>query len=71
MLLDSITTRNVVAASSCFGLFAVGLNESSMSLLAASIGMSGSVMVFMASLVVFGEYGFFLGPIIVGVLWCP
>ena len=28
--------------------------------------MSGSVMIFMASLVVFGEYGFFLGPLLVG-----
>jgi hypothetical protein len=34
----------------------------------ASIGMSGSVMIFMAAIVVFGEYSFFLGPALVGLL---
>ncbi len=30
------------------------------------MGISGNVMVLIASLVVFREYGFFLGPVIVG-----
>src|SRR5438552_5243847 len=32
----------------------------------AGLGMSGNVMVLIASLVVFRDYGFFLGPVIVG-----
>jgi hypothetical protein len=34
----------------------------------SSVGISGSVMVFTASFVVFGQYSFFLGPALIGVV---
>jgi hypothetical protein len=54
-----------VTALVVFGLLAVAATNLDV-IARASIGMSGSVMIFMASIVVFGEYGFFLGPAIVG-----
>jgi HD-GYP domain-containing protein (c-di-GMP phosphodiesterase class II) len=60
----SLTPR-VVIALIVFGLLAVAATNLDV-IARASIGMSGSVMIFTASIVVFGEYGFFLGPAIVG-----
>jgi HD domain len=60
----SLTPR-VLTALLVFGLLAVAATNLDV-IARASIGMSGSVMIFTASIVVFGEYGFFLGPAIVG-----
>jgi HD-GYP domain-containing protein (c-di-GMP phosphodiesterase class II) len=58
-------TPRVAVALVVFGLLAVAATNLDV-IARASIGMSGSVMIFTASIVVFGEYGFFLGPAIVG-----
>ena len=48
-----------------FGVLAVAATNLDV-IARASIGMSGSVMIFTASIVVFGEYSFFLGPALIG-----
>jgi len=58
-------SSQVVAALIVFGLLAVAATNLDV-IARASIGMSGSVMIFTASIVVFGEYSFFLGPAIIG-----
>ncbi len=58
-------TPSVVTALIVFGLLAVAATNLDV-MRRASIGMSGSVMIFTASIVVFGEYGFFLGPALLG-----
>jgi hypothetical protein len=58
---------NVVMGLLVFG--ALGVAATNLDVIArASIGISGSVMIFMAAVVVFGEYSFFLGPALIGVL---
>ena len=63
----SLSTE-VVAALAVFGVLAVAATNLDV-IARASIGMSGSVMIFMAAVVVFGEYSFFLGPALIG-LFC-
>jgi hypothetical protein len=60
----SVTT-NAGLALGAFGLFALAATNFDVTTRDAT-GMSGNVMVFVASLVVFRQYGFFLGPAIVG-----
>jgi HD superfamily phosphodiesterase len=61
-------SSEVVAALAVFGVLAVAATNLDV-IARASIGMSGSVMIFMAAVVVFGEYSFFLGPALIG-LFC-
>jgi len=61
-------SSDVLAALVVFGVLAVAATNLDV-IARASIGMSGSVMIFMASVVVFGEYSFFLGPALIG-LFC-
>jgi hypothetical protein len=61
-------SSQVVAALAVFGVLAVAATNLDV-IARASIGMSGSVMIFMAAVVVFGEYSFFLGPAFIG-LFC-
>src|ERR1700751_2222825 len=58
---------DVIGALVVFGVLAVAATNLDV-IARASIGMSGSVMIFMASVVVFGEYSFFLGPALIGLL---
>ena len=48
-----------------FGLLALAATNLDV-ITRASIGISGNVMIFIASIVVFGEYSFFLGPALIG-----
>jgi hypothetical protein len=61
---DSIT-RSAALALVVLGLFALAATNFDVTA-RAGMGMSGNVMVLIASLVVFRAYGFFLGPVIVG-----
>ena len=58
---------DVLVAFAVFGVLAVAATNLDV-IARASIGMSGSVMIFMAAVVVFGEYSFFLGPALIGLL---
>jgi HD-GYP domain-containing protein (c-di-GMP phosphodiesterase class II) len=60
-------SSDVVFAFVVFGVLAVAATNLDV-IARASIGMSGSVMIFMAAVVVFGEYSFFLGPALIGLL---
>jgi hypothetical protein len=60
-------SSQVLAALAVFGVLAVAATNLDV-IARASIGMSGSVMIFMAAVVVFGEYAFFLGPALIGLL---
>jgi HD superfamily phosphodiesterase len=60
----SIEVGVAILVFSVFALFATSSDVEAY----AGVGTSGNVMVLMASLVVFRAYGFFLGPIIVGLL---
>lgn len=60
-------SADVLVAFAVFGLLAVAATNLDV-IARASIGMSGSVMIFMAAVVVFGEYSFFLGPALIGLL---
>jgi HD-GYP domain-containing protein (c-di-GMP phosphodiesterase class II) len=60
-------SSEVLVALAVFGVLAVAATNLDV-IARASIGMSGSVMIFMASIVVFGEYSFFLGPALIGLL---
>jgi HD domain len=59
------TTVEVVVALIVLGLFALAATNFDVTA-RAGLGISGNVMVLIASLVVFRDYGFFLGPVIVG-----
>ena len=61
-------SSDVFLALAVFGVLAVAATNLDV-IARASIGMSGSVMIFTASIVVFGEYSFFLGPALIG-LFC-
>lgn len=61
-------SADVLVALLVFGVLAVAATNLDV-IARASIGMSGSVMIFMAAIVVFGEYSFFLGPAFIG-LFC-
>jgi hypothetical protein len=61
---DSFTLRTAVALI-VLGAFALAATNFDVTA-RAGLGMSGNVMVLIASLVVFRDYGFFLGPVIVG-----
>jgi HD-GYP domain-containing protein (c-di-GMP phosphodiesterase class II) len=58
-------SSDVLVALAVFALLAVAATNLDV-IARASIGMSGSVMIFMAAIVVFGDYGFFLGPALIG-----
>jgi HD-GYP domain-containing protein (c-di-GMP phosphodiesterase class II) len=58
-------TPKVGIALLVFGLLAVAATNLDV-IARASFGMSGNVMIFTASIVVFGEYSFFLGPALIG-----
>lgn len=58
---------DVLIALLVFGVLAVAATNLDV-IARASIGMSGSVMIFTAAIVVFGEYAFFLGPALIGLL---
>src|SRR4051812_21419828 len=61
-------SADVLFALAVFGVLAVAATNLDV-IARASIGMSGSVMIFMAAVVVFGQYSFFLGPALIG-LFC-
>jgi len=60
-------TSQVFVALAVLGVLAVAATNLDV-IARASIGMSGSVMIFMAAVVVFGQYSFFLGPALIGLL---
>jgi hypothetical protein len=60
-------SSQVAVALVVFGVLAVAATNLDV-IARASIGMSGSVMIFMAAVVVFGNYAFFLGPALIGIL---
>ena len=60
-------TSQVLGALAVLGVLAVAATNLDV-IARASIGLSGSVMIFMAAVVVFGEYSFFLGPALIGLL---
>ena len=61
---DSITLSAAVALL-ILGLFSLASTNFDVTA-RAGMGISGNVMVLIASLVVFRAYGFFLGPVVVG-----
>jgi HD superfamily phosphodiesterase len=65
VLTSNALTSDVVVALAVLGLLALAATNFDVTT-RAGLGMSGNVMVLVASLVVFREYGFFLGPVIVG-----
>src|SRR5215218_6863274 len=64
-LTTNVFTADVVMALAVLGLFALAATNFDVTA-RAGLGISGNVMVLVASLVVFREFGFFLGPVIVG-----
>src|SRR5262245_61300428 len=62
---DNALTVDVAIALTVLGLFALAATNFDVTA-RAGLGMSGNVMVLVASLVVFRDYGFFLGPVVVG-----
>src|SRR5690349_7268529 len=58
-------SAEIVIALAVLGLFALAATNFDVTA-RAGLGISGNVMVLVASLVVFRDYGFFLGPVIVG-----
>src|SRR5438094_2518055 len=62
---ESVLTIDVAVALAVLGLFALAATNFDVTA-RAGLGISGNVMVLVASLVVFRDYGLFLGPVIVG-----
>jgi hypothetical protein len=65
LLTQPVLDKEVAVGVLVLGVFALAATNSDV-VARAGMGMSGNVMVLMASLVVFKYYGFFLGPILVG-----
>jgi hypothetical protein len=68
--LTAVVSNSSLSADSLIALFVLGvfaLAATNFDVTArAGLGISGNVMVLVASLVVFRDYGFFLGPVVVG-----
>src|SRR5215218_4215498 len=64
-LTTNVFTADVVMALAVLGLFALAATNFDVTA-RTGLGISGNVMVLIASLVVFRDFGFFLGPVIVG-----
>jgi hypothetical protein len=63
-LTTSVVTTDVLVAIAVLGILALAATNFDVTA-RAGLGMSGNVMVLVASLVVFRDFGFFLGPVIV------
>jgi len=62
---DTTFTIQIAIATTVLGVFALAATNFDVTA-RDSMGVSGNAMVLIASLVVFREYGFFLGPVVVG-----
>jgi hypothetical protein len=65
VLSTNVVTTDVIVALAVLGLFALAATNFDVTA-RAGLGMSGNVMVLVASLVVFRDFECFLGPVIVG-----
>src|SRR4051794_34972652 len=65
VLTDNAFSTEVLLALAVLSLFALAATNFDVTA-RAGLGISGNVMVLVASLVVFRDFGFFLGPVIVG-----
>jgi hypothetical protein len=64
LVCDNVFNDEIILALAVLGAFALAATNFDVTA-RAGLGMSGNVMVLVASLVVFREFGFFLGPVIV------